>query len=323
MRHLANEHTGSSLIGRPARSAVPNSPGLGVASLAAAVAVHVAALALMTGEGEERLKPVAAAPAQAMLSVMALTAEPAARWHTPGLSTAAPGAGDLAPALAQRKQAAGAVAIPAAPAQPAAEPLNVAALEAGLPPIIPAPIGAARPASPSSPERGLGVALASHNGADAAPQAGEPAGLVIASLGNPGSPRAGLAPQRPDLTPLPRVRPADLLASAARPARGGPPTSPLLSRARLVIHHTPTKADAAINLAARLVAAGGAQVLTREVGFQIGSAQLRYYHPTDAALTRLVARAAGGGFELRDFTAYEPAPSYGTVEIWLPSSMSG
>ncbi|MEL6769212.1 MAG: hypothetical protein AAFP17_18685, partial [Pseudomonadota bacterium] len=163
--------------------------------------------------------------------MMAITIEPAPHEAAPGL--ALPETANALPAFAAPGPVRQAPSERGAPGYTVAQLLAASIAGTGTPPAIaaanrPAPLEQANAA-----QRDLGIArhaLTRNTASTAAPL-----GLQLAALGDPGFLHAGLAPERPDLTPLPRVRPADLLASAERPSLGGPPTSPLLSRARLVI----------------------------------------------------------------------------------------
>jgi len=97
---------------------------------------------------------------------------------------------------------------------------------------------------------------------------------------------------------------------------------PAAAAARVVLHFPPSAAPVARRLEATLRAAGVGEVTPVPAGFSISRTNVRYYRPeyrevglAVADLTRQQRQAAPVAF--RDFTAFRPRPSPGTIEIWL------
>ncbi len=91
-----------------------------------------------------------------------------------------------------------------------------------------------------------------------------------------------------------------------------------------VVVHVPAGSASAEALSGRLLAslAGrSATVEERHVMDTPSQPSIRYFHPEDAAAARRAAdwmAGAGLSWTVRDFTSYQPRPSRGTIEVWLP-----
>lgn len=113
--------------------------------------------------------------------------------------------------------------------------------------------------------------------------------------------------QRPDPRPEPRPEP--------RPDSRPDP--------RIVIH-VPAGSTSAEALSARLVSGFRARpgtVETRRVADTPSRPSIRYFHPEDEPTARLAAAgmaATGLNWTLQDFSTFQPRPSRGTIEVWLP-----
>ncbi len=105
--------------------------------------------------------------------------------------------------------------------------------------------------------------------------------------------------------PRPTVSPE--IASAADAA-----DSPL----RVFIHYRQGLQRSAEFLQAKLEAAGFAPVNLVEIDFAVERRHVRFYHSGDLGGAEEVAALVSTD-RVRDFTAYEPSPSPGLVEIWL------
>lgn len=128
--------------------------------------------------------------------------------------------------------------------------------------------------------------------------------------------------------PVPPRKPERLRADVTAPATPVSTVTPAdrapatQQTARVVIHHgSPTAASAARGLAATLSRSGLGQAEFRGVGVPVSQANVRYFHQRDRAAAAAVdqmLRRNGYESQLRDFTHFTPAPSSGTVEVWLP-----
>jgi len=111
-----------------------------------------------------------------------------------------------------------------------------------------------------------------------------------------------------------RSRNADAKAAAAV-AKPGP----------RVVLHVPDGSPAAAALSGRLLTAlapKSGRVETRHVQETPGRPSIRYFRPEDAAGAHQVAgwmAGAGLAWTLQDFSTFQPRPSAGTIEVWLPS----
>jgi hypothetical protein len=45
---------------------------------------------------------------------------------------------------------------------------------------------------------------------------------------------------------------------------------------------------------------------------------VRYFHADDAGAAARLAGRLGRGWAIQDFRGYEPSPSPGTLEVWVP-----
>jgi hypothetical protein len=107
---------------------------------------------------------------------------------------------------------------------------------------------------------------------------------------------------------------ADSGESDWQPASGAP--------ARVLVHVPSGVASSeSERTMAALGTAGYTPVGTVSVPMTIGTTNIRYYHPEDAAAAQAMAAAItdGTGTEAiaRDFTDFRPQPAAGTIEIWL------
>lgn len=138
----------------------------------------------------------------------------------------------------------------------------------------------------------------------------------------------------PATAPRPGPTPPALVAVEPTPlAPVGPGPGPeSLESARVFIHHRagdPAAAARARALAQRLEWRGARKVTLRPVRLGIDGLSVRYFHGVDrpgaAAVIADAASFAGDGQAAAtpvpaDFTGFQPAPSLGLIEIWLPSS---
>ena len=125
----------------------------------------------------------------------------------------------------------------------------------------------------------------------------------------------------------PQLAPAVVLALPASPAAigtaessGGP-----ASRARVVIYVPDDDMGSASRLDAVVtrLAPNVGQLETRPVTVGPNTREIRFFHPGDSAAAHAVADMLSrlrGAWRVRDVTSLRPAPSEGTLEVWLPSS---
>jgi hypothetical protein len=93
-----------------------------------------------------------------------------------------------------------------------------------------------------------------------------------------------------------------------------------LARARVVIHHPSSSGEAVSQaVASRLRNAGAGEVEIRRVPFGIDQESIRFFFAADRGVSEDIGTliAPERRAEVQDFTHYAPAPSRGTVEIWL------
>lgn len=186
--------------------------------------------------------------------------------------------------------------------------------------VIPAPTAAPRPAAPvpAAPPPAAARPAATPEPSAAAPP---PSARPLAA-GEPPAREAPVRPAPPAPAPAP---PAEVLPA---PDRGLSAAAVLPDSARLFIHHSagdPATAARARALAQRLQQRGASVVIVRPVPFGIRGLSVRFFHEADraaaAAVLGDVASFGGsrsGPVRPTDFTAFEPAPRPGTIEIWLP-----
>ncbi len=92
---------------------------------------------------------------------------------------------------------------------------------------------------------------------------------------------------------------------------------------RIVIH-VPAGSETAEALSARLLASlppRSSTVEARRVAATPDRPSIRYFYPEDEPAARLTARwmaGTGVNWTLQDLSAFQPLPSRGTIEVWLP-----
>lgn len=129
-----------------------------------------------------------------------------------------------------------------------------------------------------------------------------------------------------DAPPAARSSPDPAEPSSRLPSGDGPPPPPPAAAppdARIIIH-VPTGSEGAEAMSVYLLASLGSRLGTVESRRVTGTPDrpsIRYYHPGDEPVARQVAaRMAGAGLTwmLQDFSTFQPRPSRGTIEVWLP-----
>lgn len=101
------------------------------------------------------------------------------------------------------------------------------------------------------------------------------------------------------------------------------PPAPPSAEPRVVIH-VPASSPEADALSAHLLTSLGARpgtVQTRRVPETPNRPSIRYFHPADEPAARQIAASmadTGLTWTLRDFSSFQPRPSRGTIEVWLP-----
>ncbi len=201
--------------------------------------------------------------------------------------------------------------IPAAtmPAQPPAPPLIVPPLS-----LAPSAVPAPAPVSPAT-------AAVPPAAAPAAPEEDQPARLRQAFSAFAASSGRNVAvlseAQRNALV-------SEFLASRSRNA--DTKAAAVATRPGLrVVLHVPDGSPAAAALSGRLLTAlapKSGRVETRHVPATPGRPSIRYFRPEDAPIARQVVgwmAGAGLAWTLQDFSTFQPRPSAGTIEVWLPS----
>jgi len=135
---------------------------------------------------------------------------------------------------------------------------------------------------------------------------------------------AALASLPPVTSPLPppsprtpRAEPAAGVGSGATQGGGAPQSG----QQRVVLHHRAGSYAAA-------EAAGAMSSQVREAGFDLNETRavtatpsqrvVRYFHAEDAPAAARLAGRLGRGWALQDFRSYEPLPTPGLLEVWLP-----
>lgn len=116
--------------------------------------------------------------------------------------------------------------------------------------------------------------------------------------------------------------PAVALAPAPAPLRLPRPDAPAGNggATRVVIHYragSATTADAAAT-ASQLREAGFDASELRSVGAVPAQRVVRYFHTDDAPAAARLAGRLGRGWAIQDFRSFEPLPSSGLLEVWLP-----
>jgi hypothetical protein len=90
---------------------------------------------------------------------------------------------------------------------------------------------------------------------------------------------------------------------------------------RVVLHHRAgsyAASEAAGAMAAQVREAGFDLNETRAVTATPSQRVVRYFHAEDAPAAARLAGRLGRGWALQDFRSYEPLPSPGLLEVWLP-----
>ncbi len=191
------------------------------------------------------------------------------------------------------------LALPRALAAPPPEAVP-AGLSAGGAPDRPVPL----PALPRPPAA-IAVALP----ALSAPLTPGTGAIRVALLDPATGGAAGPALVRPA---APGVAPVAAVAKPpAAPVRPAPPVA-------TVFVHAPGSLDRGIveEEAKRIASLTGLAVELRDpVGFKISASNVRFFHPEDRKAAAEVAGALSA--QLRDFTAFQPSPEVGTIEVWL------
>ncbi len=136
---------------------------------------------------------------------------------------------------------------------------------------------------------------------------------ALASLPSVTSPLPAPSPRPP------RTESASGAGSGAAPS--GTVSNPAAGQQRVVLHHRAGSYAAA-------EAAGAMAAQVREAGFDLGDTRavtatpsqrvVRYFHAEDAPAAARLAGRLGRGWALQDFRSYEPLPSPGLLEVWLP-----
>ena len=139
------------------------------------------------------------------------------------------------------------------------------------------------------------------------------------------SQREILARREAALASLPSVT-APLPSPSPRTPRAEPRTEPAAAvpgggHQRVVLHHR-------VGSYAASEAAGAMASQVREAGFDLSETRavtatpsqrvVRYFHAEDAVAAARLAGRLGRGWALQDFRSYEPLPSPGLLEVWLP-----
>ena len=112
--------------------------------------------------------------------------------------------------------------------------------------------------------------------------------------------------------------------SSRPPIEDVPPPPAAPSPSPRIVIHVPTGSEGAEAMSAYLRASLGSRLGTVEARRVVGTParpSIRYYYPGDEPVARqLAARMAGAGltWTLQDFSTFQPRPSRGTIEVWLP-----
>ncbi|WP_052388971.1 hypothetical protein [Belnapia moabensis] len=134
--------------------------------------------------------------------------------------------------------------------------------------------------------------------------------------------RRDLAAGRRELAAAQPPAPPQQLGAPPRPLRLPETVATAAPGQPRVFIHLRAGSTAAANAAAELAPQ------LREAGFDLGEARVvtatpsqrvvRYFHGEDAPAAARLAGRLGRGWAIQDFRNFEPAPSLGTLEIWLP-----
>ncbi|WP_052214868.1 hypothetical protein [Belnapia sp. F-4-1] len=230
-----------------------------------------------------------------------------------------------------------------APPRPAAPVASLApAPQPAPPPVAPAPTST--PAAPSAADAAaLRADVAAEQARlDSLRQARATAEAELATL------RQGRASAEAELATLRQARTAaeaelaalrrDLASGRRDLAAAQPPTPQILAppprplRLPETVAAAPGQPRVYIHLRAGSSAAANAAAelapQLREAGFDLGEPRVvtatpsqrvvRYFHGEDAPAAARLAGRLGRGWAIQDFRNFEPAPSTGMLEIWLP-----
>ena len=138
---------------------------------------------------------------------------------------------------------------------------------------------------------------------------------ALASLPSVTAPLPSPAPRPPRAEPRPE--PASGAGSGSAPSGAASHSG----HQRVVLHHR-------VGSYAASEAAGAMASQVREAGFDLNETRavtatpsqrvVRYFHSEDAPAAARLAGRLGRGWALQDFRSYEPLPSPGLLEVWLP-----
>jgi hypothetical protein len=223
------------------------------------------------------------------------------------------------------------------------------------PSVATSPSGAQMPPPPAAgehavdPRPAIGVELAApavERGAPSAPGSPRGAPDAVETAAAPpreaGDPSESIRPRADEVhtepakiatgavAPPARNAPTEATAAADTPTTAAAPSPPepvpdleaAAVTSRLVLHFPASAAADARRVEATLRSAGVEEVTLVPAAFAVSRANVRYYRPEYRALGHAVAdiaerRLDGGPVEVRDFTAFRPQPSPGTLELWL------
>jgi hypothetical protein len=248
-----------------------------------------APLAAAAPESEPPAAPALSLPPPATLTPPGTLAAPADAPARPGLPSAdASGEQAAPPAPAPLRDSGDPAPVAGDPLDPEALRAALAALPATTEPLETQPRPVARPA---------GLAVAAAAGQDGTePDASGPEASGAAALAQG------------------EAIPDETAAAAEAGAGGGLPS-------RIIVHAPSAVGEAEIDsVVAVLDGAGYTPTGRVSIPFAIGTTNVRYYFPEDAAAARAIADALGAAGQeavARDFTGHRPRPTTGTVEIWL------
>lgn len=137
---------------------------------------------------------------------------------------------------------------------------------------------------------------------------------ALAALPSVTAPLPNPAPRRAE----PRAEQVAGVGSGTAP---GGTVAPQGGSQRVVLHHRAGSYAAS-------EAAGAMATQVREAGFDLNDTRavtatpsqrvVRYFHAEDAPAAARLAGRLGRGWALQDFRSYEPLPSPGLLEVWLP-----
>jgi hypothetical protein len=132
--------------------------------------------------------------------------------------------------------------------------------------------------------------------------------------------REAATSQREATVPPTRREPAQSPPPSPAPAR--PPRAEAAgSQPRVYVHHragSPAATEAASALLGSLRDSGFEASELRATSAVPSQRVVRYFHADDAAAAARLAGRLGRGWAIQDFRGYEPSPSPGTLEVWMP-----